>query len=188
MGSDQLRKGRLILTGDAAHQVPAYGGFGMNTGIQSAHNLAWKLGAVIRGEAGSALLDTYDIERREVAHRVIDFGRKNAGYVEQLMTAVRQASSTEEKSAIISASRQYGNWWGLDLGVHYEGDGAFVPDDVQAPEVSDPVIEYIPHAKPGHRAPHFWGTCGDQRVSPIYLCHERFVLLAEPEALAWRAA
>jgi 2-polyprenyl-6-methoxyphenol hydroxylase-like FAD-dependent oxidoreductase len=188
MVSDQLRKGRLILTGDAAHQIPPYGGFGMNTGIQSAHNLAWKLGAVIRGEAGSALLDTYDIERREVAHRVIDFGRKNAGYVEQLMTAVRQASSAEEKSAIISASRQYGNWWGLDLGVHYEGDGAFVPDDVQAPEVSDPVIEYIPHAKPGYRAPHFWAMCGDQRVSSIYLCHERFVLLAGPEGSAWVAA
>ncbi len=52
---------RVSLTGDAAHQVPPYGGFGLNTGIQSAHNLTWKLGAVMRGEASEALLDTYDI-------------------------------------------------------------------------------------------------------------------------------
>jgi putative polyketide hydroxylase len=185
MVSDRFRKGRLILTGDAAHQVPPYGGFGLNTGIQTAHNLAWKLGAVMRGEAPPALLDTYDSERREVAMRVCDFGRTNAAYIEQMMTAIREAKSTEEKRAIVSSSSQYGNWWGLDLGVHYEGPGAFVPDDVPAPAVENPVIDYIPHAKPGYRAPHFWAKQGTARISSIALFEDAFVLLAGPEGQTW---
>jgi putative polyketide hydroxylase len=185
MVSDTLRKGRLLLTGDAAHQVPPYGGFGLNTGIQSAHNLAWKLGAVLRREAPDALLDTYDTERREVAFRVCEFGKQNAGYLEQLMAAMRNASSVEEKSAIVRSSKQYGNWWGLDLGVHYEAKGAFVPDDVPVPAVENPVIDFVPHAKPGHRAPHFWAKLDGDRVSSIYLCHERFVLFAGPAGKPW---
>jgi putative polyketide hydroxylase len=185
MVSDRLRKGRLILTGDAAHQVPPHGGFGLNTGIQTAHNLAWKLGAVIRGEAPDALLDTYDSERREVAKRVCDFGRTNAAYIEKLMAAVRDAKSTEEKRAIISGSSQYGNWWGLDLGVHYEDPGAFVPDGVPAPTVKNPVIDYIPHAKPGYRAPHFWAMRGASRISSITLFDGAFVLLAGHAGHAW---
>jgi 2-polyprenyl-6-methoxyphenol hydroxylase-like FAD-dependent oxidoreductase len=185
MISDQLRKGRLILTGDAAHTVPPYGGFGLNTGIQTAHNLAWKLGAVIRGEAPDALFDTYDSERREVARRVCDFGKTNAGYVEELMTAVRNARSVEEKTALVQASKQYGNWWGLDLGVHYEGEGAFIPDEVEAPQVSNPIIDYVPHAKPGHRAPHFWALRENERVDSLSLFENRFVLLAGPEGGAW---
>jgi putative polyketide hydroxylase len=185
MVSDRLRKGRLVLTGDAAHQVPPYGGFGLNTGIQSAHNLAWKLGAVIRGEAPAALLDTYDSERREVAGRVCAFGRVNAGYIEEMMTAVREAKSTEEKSAIVKASSQYGNWWGLDLGMHYEGPGAYVPDNVPAPTVKNPIVDYIPHAKPGYRAPHFWAMRGTTRISSIALFDGAFVLLAGPMGQAW---
>jgi putative polyketide hydroxylase len=188
MISNTLRKGRLLLTGDAAHQVPPHGGFGLNTGLQSAHNLAWKLAMVLRGEAPDALLDTYDSERREVAQRVCDFGKRNAGYIEQMLSAMRNASSTEDKSAIIAASQQYGNWWGLDLGVHYEGDGAFIADDVPLPEVADPVIDFVPHAKPGYRAPHFWALQGPDRVSSIELCHSRFVLFAGPAGDAWVSA
>jgi hypothetical protein len=53
----------VFLAGDAAHVVPPNGGFGGNTGVQDAHNLAWKLAAVINGDAGPALLDTYEAER-----------------------------------------------------------------------------------------------------------------------------
>jgi 2-polyprenyl-6-methoxyphenol hydroxylase-like FAD-dependent oxidoreductase len=61
--AERLREGRVFLAGDAAHVVPPNGGFGGNTGIQDAHNLAWKLAAVVKGEAGPALLDTYEAER-----------------------------------------------------------------------------------------------------------------------------
>ena len=67
----------------------------------------------------------------------------------------------------------------------YEGDGAFVPDDVPVPAVADPVIDFVPHAKPGHRAPHMWVRRGDERVSTIMLFEGCFVLLAGDRGTAW---
>ncbi|CAN1295272.1 Putative polyketide hydroxylase [Linum perenne] len=58
---------RVILAGDAAHRFPPAGGFGMNTGIQDAHNLAWKIAAVVKGISPSPLLRTYETERRPIA-------------------------------------------------------------------------------------------------------------------------
>jgi 2-polyprenyl-6-methoxyphenol hydroxylase-like FAD-dependent oxidoreductase len=65
------RHGRVFLAGDAAHIHSPTGGQGMNTGLQDAFNLGWKLAAVIHGAAPDALLDTYDSERRQVAARVL---------------------------------------------------------------------------------------------------------------------
>ena len=56
-------QGNLLLVGDAAHRFPPAGGFGLNTGVQDAHNLAWKLALVMRGLAGDELLDTYEVRR-----------------------------------------------------------------------------------------------------------------------------
>jgi 2-polyprenyl-6-methoxyphenol hydroxylase-like FAD-dependent oxidoreductase len=67
---DQYRKGRVFLAGDAAHVHPPTGGQGMNTGIQDAYNLGWKLGLVLRG-APASLLDTYEEERLPVAASVL---------------------------------------------------------------------------------------------------------------------
>ena len=69
--ADRFSDGRVFLVGDSAHVMPPTGGFGGNTGIQDAHNLAWKLDAVTRGAAGRELLDTYDAERRPVADRTV---------------------------------------------------------------------------------------------------------------------
>ena len=179
--ANRLRDGRLLLVGDAAHRIPPAGGFGMNTGIQTAHNLAWKLASVIRGEASDVLLDTFDTERREVARRACEFGRINVGY----LRAIEVAPTREEKRSAIAASKQFGNWAGLDLGVHYEGPGAFVPDDVPIPAVDDSVIEFVPHAKPGHRAPHIWVRQGDVRRSAVDLFERNIVLLTGAEGSAW---
>ncbi len=65
--ADRYRDGDVFLAGDSAHRFPPTGGFGMNTGIQDAHNLAWKLGAVLHGWAPASLLDSYEVERRPVA-------------------------------------------------------------------------------------------------------------------------
>jgi 2-polyprenyl-6-methoxyphenol hydroxylase-like FAD-dependent oxidoreductase len=59
----RMRDGRVFLAGDAAHVVPPNGGYGGNTGVADARNLAWKLAYVVNGEAGEALLDTYEAER-----------------------------------------------------------------------------------------------------------------------------
>jgi 2-polyprenyl-6-methoxyphenol hydroxylase-like FAD-dependent oxidoreductase len=70
--AERLCEGRVFLAGDAAHVVPPNGGFGGNTGVQDARNLAWKLAAVIKGEAGAALLDTYEAERLPLCELTVE--------------------------------------------------------------------------------------------------------------------
>lgn len=74
-----FRRGRIFLAGDAAHLMPVWQGQGYNSGMRDSTNLAWKLAAVLRGDCDDALLDTYDVERREHAKAMIDisvaFGR-----------------------------------------------------------------------------------------------------------------
>ncbi|WP_420332928.1 FAD-dependent monooxygenase [Roseibium sp.] len=72
----RYRQDRIFLAGDAAHVHSLLAGQGMNTGIQDAHNLAWKLAQVVRGRESAALLDTYEAERRSVAAEVIETTRK----------------------------------------------------------------------------------------------------------------
>ncbi|MEU3471856.1 FAD-dependent monooxygenase [Rhodococcus sp. NPDC006774] len=67
--ADNFRRDRLLLLGDAAHRFPHTGGFGLNSGVQDAHNIAWKLDAVLSGAASDSLLDTYDTERRPVVKK-----------------------------------------------------------------------------------------------------------------------
>ncbi|MFC8277064.1 FAD-dependent monooxygenase [Streptomyces sp. NPDC057271] len=66
------RSGRILLAGDAAHIHSPFGGQGLSTGLSDAENLAWKLALVATGRAHDALLDTYQAERRPVAHKVLE--------------------------------------------------------------------------------------------------------------------
>jgi 2-polyprenyl-6-methoxyphenol hydroxylase-like FAD-dependent oxidoreductase len=179
--AERLREGRVLLIGDAAHKIPPFGSIGMNTGVQAAHNLVWKLVAVLCGAAPFSIFDSYDVERREVAKRVCTVGRLNKGYVD----AIQAAQTLEAKRAAVASSTSYGNWVGLDLGVHYEEAGAFVSDDTPPPPVSDPVTQYIPTAKPGYRAPHFWLRRGAERMSSVDLFQRDFVVLTGANGHAW---
>jgi putative polyketide hydroxylase len=77
--ADRYRAGRVFLVGDAAHLMPPYGGFGGNTGIADAHNLAWKLAAVCSGEACDDLLDTYESERKPITEYTVKHVMSRAG-------------------------------------------------------------------------------------------------------------
>ena len=70
--AERLRAGRVVIAGDAAHVMPPTGGWGGNTGVQDAHNLAWKLGLVLAGTAGADLLSTYEQERLPVAELTVE--------------------------------------------------------------------------------------------------------------------
>ncbi|MCC6438654.1 MAG: FAD-dependent monooxygenase, partial [Acidimicrobiales bacterium] len=179
--AETMRVGRVFLAGDAAHQLPPSGGFGMSTGVQDVHNLAWKLAFVERGRAGDALLDTYDIERRPVARYNADRSMDNAravGRIRRLM----ESGNAEDAAAAVAASARYGNWLGMDLGLHYEA-GCLIPDGTEAPAVADPVSDYAPCARPGHRAPHHAITVDGATASTLDLFEDRFVVLAGPGAV-----
>ncbi len=107
---DEYRHGRIFFAGDAAHLVPIFGVRGLNSGVDDAGNLAWKLAAVLKGKASDALLDTYSAERRAAALINIDFGSKSTefmspphrGFDLMRQAALRLAGSTPQVRSLIN--------------------------------------------------------------------------------------
>lgn len=177
MVSDKFRSGRVFLVGDAAHETTPSGGFGLNLGVQDAQNLAWKLAAVLRGDAGASLLATYEVERQPVAREVVNATLLN----------MRSLGRTEKQAEAKLPRSQYLNEQGLIFGMQYKST-AVVPDGSAPPDVADHVTQYVPSAFPGSRAPHAWLKQGDERVSTIDLFGRGFVMLIGPDGGAWRDA
>ncbi len=167
--AERFRMGRVFLAGDAAHLIPPAGGQAMNVGIQDVHNLAWKLAAHLGGWAGAGLLDTYGSERRPFALAVNDD-------VAQNVAAGPNAPRLEHFS-----NR------GRVLGVSYDST-AVIADDAEPPAVVNPVVEYIPTARPGSRAPHVWVWHGGRQISTLDLFDTNFVLLTGSAGGAWFVA
>ena len=133
--STAFRDRRVLLTGDAAHRTTPDGGVGMNTGLHSAHNLAWKVGAVVSGWAGPDLLDTYETERRPVAETNVAYSAKRGGGMIKMVEAVRAGDLDTVRAGI--AARPPGGRQGMDLGFRYE-EGAVASDGTTPPPVVKP--------------------------------------------------
>ena len=174
--AERFRAGPVFLAGDAAHEMPPTGGLGLNTGVQDSQNLAWKLAAVLRGDAGDALLDTYDAERRPVGEAVTHAS---------LLNALSMGRTARQTQAVLPR-KEFLNEIGLVFGARYES-AAVVPDGTPVP-IDDPVQQYVPSASPGCRAPHVWLTRGSERLSTLDLFGRGFVLLTSPQGAAWRDA
>ena len=182
----QWRSGRVFLVGDAAARVSPAGGLGMNNGVQSAHNLAWKLAEVLRGHAGDESLDTYEAERLAAARFTFENSEGNA---EEVMGIVMAAMGGEWDRAkeMVARSRRSGSGYGQDFGIVYNG-AAVESDGSAEKKPADPVNEYIPQGRPGHRAPHIWIERGGKKISTLDLFGRGFVALCGPDADAAKAA
>ena len=97
----------VFLAGDAAHSFPPTGGLGLNTGVQDAHNLAWKLAAVLRAEAGPDLLDTYETERRPVARINLEHSVANFDQMSDLLQVVGLSLKQQERLQTAQNSRMF---------------------------------------------------------------------------------
>jgi putative polyketide hydroxylase len=177
MVADSFRSGNVFLIGDAAHETTPSGGFGMNLGVQDAQNLAWKIAAVLHGEAAPSLLDSYEAERRPHALEV----------VQATLLNMRSFDRSKRQAEARLPRKEFLNERGLIFGARYQSL-AVVPDGSKPPEVSDPVTEYVPSAHPGCRAPHVWLENKGRRFSTIDLFGRGFVLLAAPGGSRWRSA
>jgi len=212
--AERYRDGRILLAGDAAHRFPPSGGLGMNTGVQDAHNLAWKLVAILDGSASPELLTTYENERRPVAmlnceHSVANsmkMGEVDAILGASTMTPVFPATFAAQPSlcpdlgldgdspaaaakraavaTAIEAQIEHFDFAGLDLGVRYEA-GAICPDGSEPVPFS--VRHYTPNTRPGARLPHVWLVDAGRRIAIHDFVQPRgFLLVVGPDGEAWR--
>ncbi|MFJ8541249.1 FAD-dependent oxidoreductase [Streptomyces sp. NPDC093586] len=171
------RCGRVLLAGDSAHEMSPTGAFGSNTGIQDAHNLAWKLAAVLDGWAGDGLLDTYDAERRPVA---------------EATSARAAARSAEHSHPGFAPPPAPGGGGGPQRGILNVALGYRYPQG--AVVGADPATPVVPEGlsltgEPGSRAPHLWLLRGDDRVSTLDLYERSLVLLSDAtESSGWHEA
>jgi 2-polyprenyl-6-methoxyphenol hydroxylase-like FAD-dependent oxidoreductase len=163
--ADRYGTGRVFLVGDSAHQLSPTGGFGMNTGIQEAIDLAWKLEARLSGWGGDALLASYEAERRPIAARNV---REAAGNLARMLSPRQDLPPPEifePGPAGDAARRMFGakftetmrrEWFtiGIQLGYRYENSPICIPDGTPAPP--DETATYTQTARPSHRAPHAW--------------------------------
>jgi 2-polyprenyl-6-methoxyphenol hydroxylase-like FAD-dependent oxidoreductase len=181
--ADSYGTERVFIAGDAAHLMSPTGGFGMNTGIQDAVDLGWKLAAAIQGWAGSSLLRSYEIERRPVAVRNVTEASSNLGRMLSTRQRLPPPEIFEAGAAGDPARADYGRWFtetmrhewftlGFHLGYRYDGSPIVVPDGTPAPPL--PTSSYVQTARPGARAPHAWLPDGR---STLDLFGRGFVLL-----------
>jgi 2,4-dichlorophenol 6-monooxygenase len=210
--ADRFRVGPVFLIGDAAHRHPPSGGLGLNTAVGDAANIGWKLAAVLAGQAGEGLLDTYEPERRQVAIRNVEHSLRNAGrhapigYAMGLKKGMTPAEGWAEiavwagdtregerrraatANAVAHNAEDYSQL-NIEAGFCYE-TGALVPDGTPALESRDSAIEFTPSARPGAHVPHVWldSAAGPVCPSDLVAPHGLTLFVDASDALAWRDA
>ncbi len=167
--AERFQHGRVFLAGDAAHAMPPTGGFGGNTGVQDAHNLAWKLAWVLKGHAGADLLSTYDTERRPIGAFTVEqaYSRYVTRWAPYLGTRGMQPLENDLD---------------IDLGYRYRS-AAVISEDPDDGRLHEPTRET--RGRPGTRAPHLFLDRVGGSFSTLDLFGRAFILLAGPEGGGW---
>jgi 2-polyprenyl-6-methoxyphenol hydroxylase-like FAD-dependent oxidoreductase len=161
--AEHYGKGRCFLVGDAVHLFTPTGGFGLNTGIEDAFNLGWKLAAVCKGCAAPALLESYEIERRPIGLRntrfALELAQKNGACP---VSAALDENGTFGETAraattahLSTFARSEFDTPGVQLGARYDGSPIVMPVDVGVIPPDSPTA-YVPSTVPGGRLPHAW--------------------------------
>jgi hypothetical protein len=170
--AEKFQDGRLFIAGDAAHVMPPNGGFGGNTGVQDAHNLAWKLALVLKGLAGPRILSTYESERRPLGEFTVE-----QAYSRYVLRSAPNMSRDGLQPVAPDLN--------IEMGYIYHSE-ATVPEDGNDSRLHENPRES--KGRPGTRAPHFWLQRRGEQISTLDLFGGNFTLLVGPEGNAWTEA
>ena len=193
--AQRFRQGPVFIAGDAAHLFTPAGGLGYNTAVEDAVNLGWKLAAALRGQAGAALLDSYEVERKRLAERNTAYARHFADSVGLFVARPELEEDSprgeaERRRAAAHFDRHARLEFdipGVTFGGRYDGSPV-IAGDGSAPPPDEPNA-YVPSASPGGRPPHAWL---DDGRSLFDLFHREWTLLVlgadAPDTVAFEAA
>ncbi|MFK7793673.1 MAG: FAD-dependent oxidoreductase [Devosiaceae bacterium] len=179
MYATHMQSGRVFIMGDAAHRHPPSNGLGSNTSIQDSFNLAWKLAAVIKGEAGEALLDSYSEERAPIAKQIVtranqsigEFGPifESLGLTESTDPEIMQANMDKRCDANMDAEQQRAaireaiafkkyefDAHGVEMNQRYKSNAILTDGQMEPAFELDAELHYQPTTWPGARIPHAW--------------------------------
>ena len=180
--ADRYREGRVFLAGDSVHLVIPTGGLGMNTGVGDAFDLAWKLIGTLKGWGGPELLDSYEIERRQIGDRNVGASRyANVGRQKWRSIATDEIFDGTDAGELIkrqliqvadSEQRKGNRMIGAELGYRYV-DSPCIDNIPGGPEHR--VGKYNPNVWPGSRLPHCWLDDGSALQDQL---PETYVLLS----------
>ena len=206
-----MQKGRVFIMGDAAHRHPPSNGLGSNTSIQDAFNLSWKLAAVLKGQAGDALLDSYSVERAPIAKQIVTRANQSIGEFGPIFEALGMtggediekikasmdartnagADGEKQRAAIrdaIAFKKYEFDAHGVEMNQRYKS-AAVVTDDQMEPAFDlDAELHYQPTTWPGARLPHVWVFDRDSgtEMSSLDLCGKgKFTVLTGIGGEAW---
>ncbi|GAA3140849.1 aklavinone 12-hydroxylase RdmE [Streptomyces rectiviolaceus] len=168
--AERWRDGRVFLVGDAAKVTPPTGGMSGNAAVGDGFDVAWKLGAVLRGQAGPGLLDTYEDERKVAAELVV--AEALALYAQRMAPDM---ADVWDKSVGYAETL---------LGFRCRSAAVLATDDDPA-RVENPLT---PSGRPGFRAPHVWVRRAGERVSTVDLTGDDWALLAGELGEDWSTA
>lgn len=169
--AERLQEGKIFLAGDTAHVTTPTGGYGGNTGIQDAHNLAWKLASVLRGEANEGLLKSYNDERQPAAMQMIE-----QGYQRYVTRSDPDLGMDGVKKQIPDVHVEFNR---------YRSD-AVIPDEAYIDDGAADIDPRASFALPGTRAPHVELFINGKLGSTLDLYGERFVLITSHYGEKWK--
>jgi 2,4-dichlorophenol 6-monooxygenase len=214
MYATHMQNGRVFIMGDAAHRHPPSNGLGSNTSIQDSFNLAWKLAAVVKGQAGSKLLDSYSVERAPIAKQIVTRANQSIGEFGPIFEALGMAAGVKPEimqrnlearcDATPQAERQRAaireaiafkkyefDAHGVEMNQRYRSDAVETDGQIEPAFELDAELHYQPTTWPGARIPHVWLFDHDTgaKHSTLDLCGKgRFTIFTGIGGEGWEAA
>jgi 2,4-dichlorophenol 6-monooxygenase len=210
MYATNMQKDRVFIMGDAAHRHPPSNGLGSNTSIQDGFNLAWKLAAVLKGQATPKLLETYSEERTPIAKKIVTRANQSIGEFgpifealgmdggvdhEKIQRNMDERCDTGEKAEkqrealrkAIAFKKYEFDCHGVEMNQRYVSD-AVIADGLKAPgDGIDMELHYAPTTSPGARIPHAWvfDSHGKQHSTLDLTGKGKFTLITGIGGEAW---